>query len=66
MDSLSITPHSIYQLGRMSNKRLVVAMANRIVRVIGPDGRPGFVVCDDSASFLPADRFALGARPMAA
>src|SRR5438309_2261433 len=36
-----------YEIGRMSNKGYVVAIRDRIVRVVGPDGRPGFVVCDD-------------------
>ena len=47
-----------YEVGRMSNKGLVVAIHNRVVRVLGPDGRPGFVVCDDSSERLPADRSA--------
>lgn len=33
-------------------------LQDRVVRVLGPDGRPGFVVCDDSSEMLPADRSA--------
>jgi len=44
-----------YELGRMSNKGLVVKMQDRVVLVLEPDGRSGFVVCDDMSASLPGD-----------
>ncbi len=44
------------RVGRLSNKGLVVAIRDRVVRVAGPDGRPGFVVCDDMSSATAASR----------
>jgi hypothetical protein len=41
------------EVGRMSNKGLVVAIRDRVVRVIEPDGRNGFVVCDDMSAYVP-------------
>jgi len=42
-----------YEVGRMSNKGLVVAIRDRVVRIIEPDGRNGFVVCDDMSAYVP-------------
>lgn len=45
-----------YEVGRMSVHGLVLAIDRRVAKVAQPDGRMGFVVCDDSSSYLPGDR----------
>lgn len=45
-----------YEVGRMSVHGIVMAIDRRVAKILQPDGRMGFVVCDDASSYLPGDR----------